>query len=143
MSQEIETLKPYPIQATYMGVRELYIKANVLPSEKIQLEDPEPVLSLGHTKYNEAQKTIRIGIKLEMGNDKEGSPFHLRIQLFGEFQVDETKFPIDRLSEWASKNALYIFHPFLREHVFALTSRCGFSPLLLQLLEVPTITVSI
>jgi preprotein translocase subunit SecB len=141
MSHEIEPLKPYPIQATYIGVRELYIKANVAPSEKIQLEDTEPILSLGHSTYDETRKTIGIAVKLEMGNEKEPSPFHLRIQLVGEFKVDEMRFPAERVIEWAKTNALFIFHPFLREHVFALTARCGFFPLMLQLVEVPTFAV--
>ncbi len=32
-----------------------------------------------------------------------------------------------------------ILQPYLREHVFALTARAGFQPLILPLIEVPTL----
>jgi preprotein translocase subunit SecB len=123
--------------------RELYIKANVVPSNTTEYESVEPSIQIGYSEYDPEKKVVHISISLEMGKeDPEGSvPFHLKVQLLGEFVVDEEKFPIGELKKWSMGNSFYIFHPYLREHVFALTARCGFLPALLPLVTVPTLTI--
>jgi hypothetical protein len=153
MSQEANTLKLHPIQAVHIGLRELYIRANEPPSESVGMDDSACELTTGHSDYDPEEKLIKIAIKVEAGRPKtseenaeraaaagtpeELPPFHMRIDMVGIFAVDDSVFPADRIYEWAKVNALFIMYPYLREHVFALTARAGFKPLLLPLVEVP------
>ncbi|HKP38178.1 MAG TPA: protein-export chaperone SecB [Pyrinomonadaceae bacterium] len=156
MSEE-ETLKLYPIQAVHIGPRELYIKANEPPSESLGMEGSDCDFVVGHSDYDPSEKVIKIAIKAEAGRSQRSSeggpeskevetkdlpPFHLRIEMVGIFAVDDTMFPADRIYEWANNNALFIMYPYLREHVFALTVRAGFKPLLLPLVEVPLFRIT-
>lgn len=79
--------------------------------------------------------------ELDAEGDVTGIPYFLFVEVVGIFEVDESKFPPDRIYEWANANAMYVMYPYLREHVYALTSRAGFRPLLLELLEVPLFTL--
>lgn len=138
-----ETLKPklYPIQATYIGVRELYIKTNRPPSPTVGLEGKDYQVSTGHTEYDQQAHTIQVAAGVEIGDENEGTsyPFHIKVGLYGEFRVNEELFPVERIAEWAKVNAFFILYPYIREQVYALSARCGFSPVLLPLLEIPTI----
>jgi preprotein translocase subunit SecB len=134
------SLDPYPIQLIQLGVRELSIRADVSPDEDATIALQDCSIRVGHSKYNEQDKTIGVSLKLEVGKD-ENDPVTLRIQVIGLFQVDEGRFPMNRLLEWAMGNAPVIMLPFLREHAYALTSRCGFKPLILPLAEVNTISI--
>lgn len=153
MEKDPEILKLYPIQAAHIAPRELYIKANVPPSDTIGVQDDtEFDLSTGHSDYDPDDKMINIAVRievgapdttppttevLEQGPEKEVPPFHLRVELLGIFEVDDAVFPADKIYDWAKVNALFIMYPYLREHVFALTARMGFRPMLLPLVEVP------
>lgn len=143
---EEETLNPklYPIQATYIGVRELYIKTNRPPSPTIGLDGKDYQISTGHTQYDEETHVIQVAAIVEMGDENEESafPFHLKVDIFGEFRVNEELFPAGRIYEWAKSNAFFILYPYIREQVYALSARCGFSPVLLPLLEIPTIRLT-
>lgn len=152
MSNETEEFKLYPIQATNIGVRELFIKALRPPTLEIAIDESEFDLAVGHSTYDEAEKSIQISVSLSIGersNEQSGKeipneekaklPFHMKIDMVGFFHVDDAVFPIARIYEWAKINAIFIMYPFLREHVFALTARMGFRPMLLPLVEVPTV----
>jgi preprotein translocase subunit SecB len=140
MDENSLDLQPHPLQAEFILPVELYIKANVVPSGSTRYEGVEPRFSIAYSDYDRERKQIHIRVQTEMGKeDDEGSiPFHLRVELLGSFIVDETRFPVDRLTEWAQRNSVFLFYPYLREHVFALTARCGFLPALLPLITVPT-----
>lgn len=156
MSQEPDILKLYPIQALHIGPRELHIRANEPPSESLGMEESACEFVVGHSDYDQTEKVIKIAIKAEAGRaykqestenaeaEPKGDlpPFHLRIEMVGIFAVDDSVFPADRIYEWANSNALFIMYPYLREHVFALTARAGFKPLLLPLVEVPLFRIT-
>lgn len=137
-----EPLELYPIQLADLGVRELSIRALVPPEgsdTRIDLKDCSIIT--GHGDYDTEKKTISVGLKLEVGGKKDDL-VTMKIELLGLFQVlDEKVFPVNRISEWAAGNAPVILYPFLREHVYALTARCGFKPLTLPLVVVPTFKV--
>ncbi len=137
-----ESLKLYPVQLVNFGVKELSIRAHVPPEgsdAKIDLKDCSIIT--GHSDYDVEEKTISVSLKLEAGG-KEDDLVTMKIELMGLFQVlDEKRFPISRISEWASHNAPVILYPFLREHVYALTARCGFKPLTLPLVVVPVFKI--
>jgi preprotein translocase subunit SecB len=110
---------------------------------------PNPRIRTGHSKYQEDDKRIQVFIIVEIGSeldqdradDADLFPFHLRVELGAEFEVDEDHFPKGKVGEWASVNAPFILFPYIREQVYSLTARCGFPPVLLPLLEVPTIKI--
>lgn len=143
-------LKSYPVQARYIAVRELVFKAYTPPSPNITVSEEEyPYkISVGHSEYDPENKIIQVSVQLETEDGEpdqslSGSiPYYIKVKLSGIFEIDDQSFPADRIFEWASTNAVFIFYPFLREHVFALTARGGFSPFILPLVEVPTIKVS-
>ncbi len=133
----------HPIQLVRLGVKELFIRANVPPDTERGTNPVECLVEVGTTSYDTDQKIIGVSLRLELGtneNDTE-APYAMRVELVGFFQVDEDRFPMEQLSHWTEHNAPLILYPFVREHAFGLSSRCGFRPLLLPLLEVPTFKI--
>ncbi|HUU39675.1 MAG TPA: protein-export chaperone SecB [Desulfatiglandales bacterium] len=134
-------LKEHPINIETVVPRELSIKLNV--DDPTLMEDIEKVtysIAVGHSEYNHKEKAITVAIKLETEkakNQTKKSPLSIRIELFAKFSVDEKRFPMKNIEDWATRNAPFILYPYLREHVYALTTRCGLKPLLLPLVEVP------
>jgi preprotein translocase subunit SecB len=137
------SIKLHPIQTLSIEVIELSIKVNRRPGEKEELEAPPANLGVAHGEYNEKNHTIQVAVKVEIGTGKDEQlpPFSMKVELVGEFEVDEKLFPVEKLPDWAKRNAPYIFFPFLREQVYSLTARAGFPPYILPLLEVPTIRI--
>jgi len=130
--------KQHPIQLVNLGIRELFIHANVPPDATITTELDAFTITVSTPGYDPKAKQIAVFVKLELGTDaKESTPYSMRIELAGFFEVDETRFPVQHLSDWARRGAPFILYPYLREHAFGLSSRCGFKPLLLPLIEVP------
>lgn len=131
----------HPIQLESLNVKELYIRANVPPDVKTGVEETAFTLGVASSEYDEERQQIVVGVKAEVGGDEEAEeklPFNLKVELAGRFRVDETRFPMDEINHWARRNAPLVLIPYLREHIFALTARCGFKPMMLPLLEVPT-----
>ncbi|NQT68698.1 MAG: protein-export chaperone SecB [Desulfobacteraceae bacterium] len=140
--KEKSFLKLHAIQLSSISVVELYIRTNQYPDPSIKLELDDVPMLIGHSEYDEESNSIQVSAKIEIGIE-EGSdkktPYSLRVELVGDFFVDETEFPIAQIYDWAARNAPMILQPYLREHVFALTARAGFNPLILPLIEVPTL----
>lgn len=146
-----DSLKPHPIQALHIAPRELRIKTHVPPDLSVEYDEEADLnLEIGHSDYNAETKRIQISTTASLGTeepeineegDVKGIPFYLFVEVVGIFEVGE-KFPADRIYEWANSNAVFILYPYLREHVFALTARAGFRPMLMQLLEVPLFTLA-
>jgi preprotein translocase subunit SecB len=137
------SLKKHAIQIENVFVKELFIVANQPPSEQAGVEAGEFKLSVGHSEYDRENKRIGVSVKLEVGfSDAEEEqtklPFSMRIEIVGQFNVDEESFPIEHITHWARTNAPLILFPYLREHAYSLSVRCGFRPMLLPLMEVPT-----
>ena len=136
-------LKEHPIQLEHINVVELNIRANQPPDDSVAIPLEAVNLSHGHTPYNIEDKSIQAGLIIEVGlreSDPE-TPFCMRVELFGSFIVDEGRFKREHVEDWAKRAAHFILMPYLREHVYALTSRCGFPPFILPTFEVPTFEV--
>lgn len=131
----------HAIQLVAFKVLELYIKVNQpLESADLKLDEEDFSIHTGHSKYNEENHTIAVKMEIEIGEEEsQKSPLTLRVNIGGVFEVDETKFPIIHIEDWAKRNAPIILYPYLREQVFALTVRCGYPGLILPLVTVPTI----
>jgi preprotein translocase subunit SecB len=133
----------HPIQLQYLGVKELFIKANVPPDFSVGLEETNCCYTIASPKvYDPSLEVFAVSVTMEVGmDDKDETPFSMKIELTGFFTVDTVRMSTENVVDWASKGAMFIFLPFLREHAYALSSRCGFKPLLLPLLEVPTFKI--
>lgn len=134
----------YPVQLISLGVKELSIKSNVQPDVDVEADASKCSIRIGSTDYDKKEKVIVVTLRLELGTspNETDSPFTMKIELVGFFQVmDEIHFPIQHISDWANQNAPFVLYPYLREHVFGLSARCGFKPLILPLLEVPTFKI--
>jgi preprotein translocase subunit SecB len=149
MAEDQDKLSAYPIQMRQLVPRELYIKAYKPQVESIAIDDSDISLSIGYGEYDEEDKTVSVSLKIEIGRETEEEeeilknkfPFFLRVEILGFFKVDEARFPIDRLEEWIKTNALFVLHPYLREQAYSLTARAGYTPLILPLVQVPTIKI--
>jgi len=142
-STSAEKLKQHPIQLVNFGVKELFIRSNRPPDVTISAEPGECSIGISSTPYDSKEKKILVSLRLESGveADKSKVPYSMRIEIIGIFEVDEAQFPVEHISDWAMKGAPLILFPYLREHAFGLSSRCGFKPLVLPLLEVPTFKI--
>jgi len=139
---EKKTYKHHPIQLLSINVRELYIRVNYEPKD-FEKEKQQPIsLYTEHNPYDEKNHTIKVSLRLDYGmEDKPKTPFSMRIDLFGEFIIDESKFSKEHIDDWAKKNAQFILFPYLREHAYSLSIRCGLPPAMLPLTEVPTFSL--
>ncbi len=143
MTENAKYIRLHSIQLSKVGVLELFIRSNQPPDGSVGIEVLDLPFSVGHTEFDEENRQIAVMVKVEIGtngDDKEVKhPYSLKVEIIGEFEVGEG-FAVKHLDNWARRNAPFILMPYLREHVYALTSKCGFKPLILPLLEVPTLT---
>lgn len=151
MSQENGAfLKLHSIQLHRINIVELAIKMVVHPDETEYPDEYELPFNAGHSDFNKEQRRIDVMVEASTSNHDEGGsskeeenpeqrlPFNLKIVVVGEFHIGED-FPDEYIYDWARKNAPLILMPYVREQAFALTARCGYKPMLLPLVEVPTL----
>jgi preprotein translocase subunit SecB len=134
------TRKLHAIQLDSVRVIELFIRSNQRPEHTTQTDTAQLTLTSSHSPHDPEKKELRVivGVEIGMGR-KPATPFSMKIQLIGFFAMDDSKFDLSQLDDWADRNAPLIVYPFLREHAFALSARCGFSPVILPLVQVPTL----
>lgn len=135
----------HPIQLVSVAVKELYIRPNKFP-ELNEGDSGRFSISVGKTDFNDKTNTIGVALKLEVGTEKcgdaEAAPYEMRIELLGTFEVNTELFKVEFLEDWSHRNAPYLLFPYLREQAYALSSRCGFSPMILPLFQVPATSAS-
>jgi preprotein translocase subunit SecB len=136
-------LKTYPIQPLFIAVRELHAVTHRPHIGTLEGIEKKVQIETGVANYKPEEKTIQISVGIEIGSkDPKGEvPFYLYVQIVGEFQVDDQRFPVHRISEWAEKNAPMILWPYVREQVYSLSARCNVGPIFLPLVEVPVFTM--
>lgn len=134
----------HPIQLINLTVDELYIK--VLDRQKSESEDAprDFTLTVSRSEYDSESKVISVKLQMEMMPEEDGPtcPFEMRIAVAGHFQVDEDRFPIDQINNFAEKNAPIILIPYLREHSYSLTIRAGVDSMIFPLITVPVFKMS-
>ncbi len=134
--------KPHPIQLVNLGVRELFIESHQAPDPNVGAVPEECSIQISSSPYDSSNKRLIVSLRLESGvkADPTKTPYAMRIELVGVFQVDDTQFSVEHVDDWARNGAPLVMFPFLREHAYSLSLRCGFRPMLLPLLDVPTFT---
>lgn len=139
--KEEKYIRLHGIQLRKVNVSRLSIKALREPDPESGAFCEDIPITVGHTNYDPDDNAIWISLRTEIGKDEDSdSPYEMVVEIVGEFTVDEDKFPIEHIVDWARRNAPMILQPYLREQVYSLTLRCGFKPLILPLIQVPTLT---
>ncbi|NGZ14973.1 hypothetical protein HGG78_14640 [Vibrio aestuarianus] len=145
----------HPIQLRDIKVLKLSISDNPKFDKEIENED---FSDFGfyhmHSDYDPETKVFAVRVRAVIGQDPDCmskeesdlqspiSPFDLDVELVGFFQVDESGFDIKHIDSFAERNAPLIVYPYLREHVYSLTTRAGYDSALLPLFEVPAFRLS-
>ncbi|HEF5786342.1 hypothetical protein WK80_29850 [Burkholderia multivorans] len=135
-----EDNKPYPLHAIQLAdlrVVEVSLRANM----DVAKSDPPGTFELttGHGVYDAEHKRIQVKVAATMGHQDDGkSPFALKVELVGMFIADTSRFPEEHITQWARTNAPMVLYPYLREQVYGLALRAGYTATLLPLLEIPT-----
>ncbi len=129
----------HPIQLVDLKVLELSLKVKLENAQDRMPDSGVFGMHHGHTEYDAENKRIvvKVGVDMSEENDDE-TPFEMKVELLGVFLVDESRFPVKFIEDWAAKNAPLILYPYIREQVHSLTTRAGFSGVILPLFEVPT-----
>lgn len=136
----------YPIQLKGLMVRELFIRVNN-PQDSQKDENREFSLGIGHSEFDDTNNSIEVMTVVSIGepdNCEEellSTPFDLKVHLIAKFMIDVNHFPKDQIEHWAKHNAPIILYPYIREHVHSLTIRAGIGPILLPLMQVPTLSI--
>jgi len=133
--------KKHPIQLVDLKILTLSI---VVEPSKDQRQLPDTGsfrLYHGHSEFNEETNQIGVKVGVKIDSEEDSSPFDLKIELMGVFDVNTSEFDVSYVNDWSSKNAPLILYPYIREQVHALTSKAGFDGLLLPLFVVPTFKI--
>lgn len=143
MTEDLSAQSKYSqhaIQLISLEVLQLHLERDPSRDDKDQVIDKADFqLGHGHSEYDVEERKIGVKLIAELGyEDDSDLPFKIKVELLGIFSVDESKFPIDKITHWASKNAPLILYPYLRENVYALSAKTGHKGLLLPLFEVPS-----
>lgn len=125
--------KQYPVQLRHLRIMEMSIKRN---EEKMGEEVLPEGFSLinGVSAFDDSDKTIMVKISAVV--DDKDAAFSLTVTLVGVFVLEDDNFK-QHIDRWAEVNAPMILYPYLREHVFSLTTKAGFPGTLLPLFQMP------
>lgn len=131
--------KLHPIQLKEILVKNLsmeLIDPTITQKNHIQIEFG---MHVGYSDFDEQDSIIMIGVKGSVKDaDTQKNAFNIEVEIQGFFEVDTKLFPIDKLSDWASKNAPLILLPYLRENIYTLSTRAKLN-IILPLYILPTI----
>lgn len=137
-------MKHYPIQLLNVFVDQL----EIIVHDRYRFTDDNYAKTFDYTVYSTDydESNAIIGVKVELSIKPESTepeqldrPFSLLVAVAGQFKVDAEQFPTHLLQDWAVNNAPIVLLPFIREHAYSLSARAGFNPVLLPLVEVPTV----
>lgn len=137
--------KLHPIQIEGIKVKELFVRDNF--SNETPQDDlvGKFKMKVSHSAFDAENQMITIGLVIELGEPNSIEPVNgtvdLRVQLMAKFSVDTDTFPREKLEHWAQHNAPMILYPYAREQVYSLSSRALDNPILLPLLQVPTLKI--
>ena len=119
--------KLHPIQLQSIRVKELFLK--VYDPNRAQESDLDLdfTFKVGHSEFNAKDNQIAVGVfgcvghEINEGNGEETSgvtPFVIKADLIGQFSIDTSLFPVDKIDKWAKENAPLILLPFFaRTHL--------------------------
>ncbi|MGC0833528.1 hypothetical protein [Pantoea agglomerans] len=147
--------KPYKLHATQLKALQVFKLGIEVHDPNVALSDSfelgEFTIENGHSEFNADASSINVRMRVRAGhfaidddnsaekNDEfSGQALSLIVEVGGIFSIDLEQFPSEHIYDWAEKNAPLVLYPYLREQVYGLSTRVGIKPVLLPLLEVPT-----
>lgn len=140
MENKKQGYKLHAIQLIDLRVAELGLKVDLSFPKDADLGSF--TIETGRSNYDAENRRIQVMMKIMSGYDEEKTPLKLIVELHGSFQIDESRFDVKFVEDWAEKNAPLVLYPYMRENVYALTARAGFSEALLPLIEIPTFRIA-
>lgn len=138
--------KEHAIQLVSLQVMKLNIEIH--DSSILEAKEFNPgkfAVETGASEFNTDEKLIHVMMRVMIGrhnSENTEDPVSIHVELGGVFEVNTDNFPMEYINEWADRNAPLVIYPYVREHVYGLTSRAGLPPILLPLFEVPTFKVT-
>jgi preprotein translocase subunit SecB len=137
---EQQQLPNYPVQPTFIAVREIHFVSHRPPSDSDKIDESKIQISHSISQFDESRKRIQVTLAAKFGFDKEASnpPFSVRVVITGEFAIAD-EFPRDKILLWAKLNAPFVIYPYLRERLYYITIQGGYPPITLPLLQIPTL----
>lgn len=138
-------MKRHPIQLRNVFVDELHAVVH----DRISFAEKEYPRNFDYTvfstDFDEESSTIAVKVEfsIQPSEDAETAdrPFSMKVVVTAAFSVDTELFPVDLLEHWSFNNAPVVLIPFIRENAYALSSRIGFEPVLVPMIEVPTVKI--
>jgi|ERR1035437_9188632 preprotein translocase subunit SecB len=132
----------YPVQPTFIVVREIQFVSHRPPSGDDRIQDSEIRFTHAVAPFDEQTKRLQITLGAEFGfltdPNKPQPPFSLKVVMTGEFAIADD-FPRDKIQLWATRNAPFVIFPYLRERLYYMSSQGGYPPILLPLMQIPTL----
>jgi preprotein translocase subunit SecB len=136
----------YPVQPTFIVVREIQFFSHRPPSGDDRIEESQIRFTHMVSPFDERTKRLQINFGAEFGfeNDpnKPQPPFSLKVVMTGEFSIADD-FPRDKIKLWATRNAPFVIFPYLRERLYYLSNQAGYPPIILPLLQIPTLKLEV
>lgn len=134
----------YPVQPTFIVVREIHFVSHRPPSNEDKIDESEIHFTQQISPFDERQKRVQVTLGAEfgfqVGPEKPKPPFSVKVVMTGEFSISD-EFPRDKIQLWAYRNAAFVIFPYLRERLYYITSQAGYPPILLPLIQIPTIKI--
>lgn len=133
--------KRHAIQLRKLKVMELFLR---IDTEKNQDKLPDSGafnFYHGYSPFDEKENIIAIKVGISIDSKIDDTPFDLRVELVGFFEVDLENFSKEDIPKWATRNAPLILYPYLREQSYSLTNRAGYEGFLLPLFEIPVFKI--
>jgi preprotein translocase subunit SecB len=145
MAGESSSSLKYPVQPTFITVRELRFISHRPPAKTDQIDQSNIEFKRSISEFIESTKKIQITLHASLGCE-DGSktphlPFFLQVAITGEFFIADT-FPREKIAVWANVNAPFVLYPYLRERICYLSVQGGYPPVILPLLQIPTFKLS-
>lgn len=134
----------HAIQLIDIKVRRLHLDILTPITEDIDVDVTQFTFTHGHTPYDPENNVFIVMASVEIGideddkiSDDDSTQIAMRVDVAGFFKVDESRFPVDQVEDFARRNAPLIIYPFLREHTYGLLNRAGINGIVLPLFQVP------
>ena len=137
------TVASYPIQATFVTVREIHFVSHRPPSPKDHIDQSLITITLAATPLNPETRRLQVTLTAELGVTESPAqlPFSVKVAITAEFAI-ATTFPEDKLHLWITQNSAFVIYPYLRERLHYITGQGGYPPILLPLMQIPTIKIT-
>src|SRR5438067_2064021 len=111
MPEERSSNVNYPVQPTFITVREVRFISHRPPAKTDQIDQSNIEIGQSISNFIEATKKIQITLRASLGSEDASKtpnlPFFLTVAVTGEFFIADT-FPREKIAVWANVNAPFV-----------------------------------